>query len=161
MGHAGLQTPEPRAPQVAVGAVVLVTGPGGAESVVLVQRGRPPAVGSWTLPGGRVQGGERLVDAVRREIHEETGLDVEVLGLVEVIEILAESHHYVVLDYACRARGTAGEIAAALIAGDDAQDVRLVPLDELDRYEPTDAVRRVIERARSGARAEPGVEPAP
>lgn len=136
---------------------MLVEREGEPDAVVLVQRGRPPAEGSWTLPGGRVHGGEPLEDAVRREIHEETGLRVEVAGLVEVIEILDDAHHYVVLDYLCRVRP--GD-AVSPVAGDDAADARLVPVDAIGEYAVTDAVRRVIARARSAARAEPRVEPA-
>lgn len=124
-------------PVVAVGAVVIVeTG-----VVVLIQRAKPPNAGSWTLPGGKVNRGEGLVDAVRREVLEETGLEVEVGPLVEVVELVSESWHYVVLDYV--ARRTGGELRA----GDDAADARYVPVTELDRYGVTEAVVRVVKAA--------------
>ena len=90
-------------PRVAVGGVVLDPG-GDGPRVLLVRRGRPPGEGRWSLPGGRVEPGERLAAAVVRELLEETGLVVEVGPLVEVAEILDPPHHYVILDYAVPAR---------------------------------------------------------
>src|SRR5438128_7614457 len=84
-------------PVVAVGGVVLAPGP----RVLLVERARPPMVGKWTLPGGRLRGGESIVDAVEREVFEETGIRVAAGSLVEVVEIVAEGYHYVIHDHLC------------------------------------------------------------
>ena len=114
-----------------------------ATRVLLIKRGKPPSEGTWTFPGGRVVPSERLEDALVREVLEETGLVVAVDELVEVIEVIDERYHYVILDYLVHP--TAG--VEDLRAGDDAADARLVPLSELADYQVTDAVRRVIARA--------------
>ena len=142
-------------PDLAVGAVVLlapIDGPRGGQRdeprVVLIQRGRPPMQGTWTLPGGRVERGEGLHDALRREVREETGLEVEVGALIEVIELRdpGGAHHFVILDYVARPLD-ARVAEASLRAGDDAADARWVALDDLAQYGVTDAVQRVIGRA--------------
>ena len=117
--------------------------PSAAVRVLLIQRGRPPGLGSWTLPGGRVKRGERLTDALKREVMEETGIEVVVGPLVEVVEIVDEQFHYVIMDYLAHPIHGVDRLRA----GDDAADARLVRLDELDDYRVTDALRRVVTRA--------------
>jgi acetyl-CoA carboxylase carboxyl transferase subunit beta len=129
-------------PVLAVGAVIRLEKQG-KPAVVLIQRANPPAAGTWSLPGGRVVSGERLEAALVREILEETGLSIAVDRLIEVIEILGERHHYVILDYAASLIGP----IAALRAGDDAADARIVALDELASYGVTEAVERVVRAA--------------
>ena len=97
-----MQREFPAAPLVGVGAVVFEAG-----RVLLVRRGREPLKGHWSLPGGLVELGERLLDAVVREVREETGLTVEPIELVEVVDRIhwEESrvrYHYVIADYLCR-----------------------------------------------------------
>ncbi|HEY1579923.1 MAG TPA: NUDIX domain-containing protein [Terracidiphilus sp.] len=105
----------PESPIVGVGAVVVDRG-----RVLLVQRGREPSKGKWSLPGGMLEIGESLVDGVAREVEEEAGLKVEVLELVELIDrIIREAgpegerirYHYVIADYLCRVVG--GSLKAA------------------------------------------------
>lgn len=125
-------------PEVAVGAVVLV-----GDRILLVQRKNPPNQGGWSFPGGRVERGEPLVEAVRREVLEETGLDVVATDLIEVFEVVDATYHYVILDYlAAPTRPN-----QTLRAGDDALDARFVPLADLDTYALSEAMHRVIGRA--------------
>ena len=109
-------------PVVAVGAVCLHEG-----RLLLVQRGRGVAVGTWSLPGGRVEHGELLEVALRRELREETGLDVRVTGLCGLAERIVDEHHFVIVDYWCEVDG--GEAVAA----DDAAGVRWASRSDLDQ----------------------------
>lgn len=132
----------PAAPLVGVGAVVVDGG-----RVLLVQRGRPPARGRWSLPGGLVDVGEPLEAAVRREVAEECGLAVDVHDLVGVVDrIVRDSdgrlrYHYVLLDYL--ATPTAGRAEA----GSDALAVQWCELDALGALDVTEGVESMVRRA--------------
>lgn len=133
----------PDAPRVGVGAVVLDGG-----RVLLVKRGRPPSQGKWSIPGGLVGLGERLEDAAVREVEEECGLSVRVLGLCGVIDrIVRENgadpvrYHWVIIDYLAAVTG------GTLRAGSDAAEARWVPLAELDRYDTTEGLAEMVRRA--------------
>ena len=133
----------PQRPIVAVGAVVV-----DGDRVLLVKRANEPLKGEWSLPGGAVEIGETLEQALVREAREETALDVEVGPVVEVLDRIVRDaagrveYHYVILDYLCRARsGTAA-------CGSDADDVRWVGVDELPDLHLTPRVTSVIEKAR-------------
>ncbi len=117
-------------PEVAVGGIVLREGPDGRPAdLLLVQRGRGPGVGRWSVPGGRVEPGERAADAVVREVAEETGLAVAVEGFVGWVERIDPTGgwHHVILDFRARAL----DASAVPVAGDDAAAVRWWPLAEL------------------------------
>jgi len=118
------------------------------DEVLLIRRGRPPKQGEWSLPGGRIEPGERAVEAALRELREETGVEAEITGLLDVVDgIFPEAgRHYVLIDYA--ARWLAGEP----VAGDDAVEARFVALDEVEALVGWGETRRVIGMA-AAARA--------
>jgi len=109
-------------PEVAVGAVALHDG-----ALLLVRRGRGPAAGEWSVPGGRVQTGETVAAALVREVLEETGLETVVDGFLGWVERIGADHHFVILDFAV----TVLDPTETPVAGDDAAEVAWVPLTEL------------------------------
>ena len=133
---APLPTPVP-----AVGVVCLR-----GDSVLLIRRGTPPRLGEWSLPGGRIEPGERAVDAALRELREETGVEAEITGLIDVVDGLfpEAGRHYVLIDYA--ARWVSGEP----VAGDDALEARVVALDEIESLIEWSETRRIIRLAAAG-----------
>ena len=135
----------PDRPVVGVGAVVVQDG-----RALIVKRAHEPRKGEWSLPGGHVHLGETLVDAVRREIREETGLDVEVGEIVEIFDRVHRldgrvEYHFVIVDYVCR------PIGGTLCAGDDAEDVAWVTADEIERYGVNEFAARVIRKGLAAA----------
>lgn len=154
LGVNGLTRREfPEVPIVGVGAVIL-----DGNRVLLVLRGHEPMRGEWSIPGGALELGETLEAAVRREVREETGLEVEPQAIVEVLDkIVPESgrirYHYVLIDFLCRVKGR------TLKPGSDADDVRWVRHEELNShgiYRLAPASVAVIEKAFRMARANKG-----
>ncbi len=107
----------PDAPVAGVGAVIVRDGPRGEKSVLLIRRAQPPLQGEWSLPGGAVELGETLEDAIRREVLEETGLIVDPVEVVKAFDRIARDprdrvqYHYVLIDFLCRVTG--GTLACA------------------------------------------------
>lgn len=114
----------PPRPEVCVGAVVVHDG-----ALLLIERGRGMAVGSWSIPGGRVESGESVTEAVVREVAEETGLAVTCGPFLGWAERRDDEHHVVILDFLA----TVADPAIAR-AGDDAAAVAWVPLGEVAAY---------------------------
>ncbi len=139
----------PRSPVLAAAGVVLR-----GDEVLLIKRGGPPSEGIWSFPGGAVRVGERLVDAVAREVGEETGLNVRVgppVALAERIYRDGEGrvmYHYLIWDFLCLVES--GEPRP----GSDAADLRFFPLKELSRVDPAGDLERVARAARSAALGE-------
>lgn len=129
----------PLVPVVGVGGIVLRTGP----EVLVVERGRPPSVGVWTFPGGKLEGGETIAQAVERELFEETGLRVVAGELVQVVEIVREGYHYVIHDHLC----TMVDPDQKPRPGDDVRAVRFARPSELAQLGTSEETMRVLVRA--------------
>jgi ADP-ribose pyrophosphatase YjhB (NUDIX family) len=127
---------------VGVGALIL-----NRDRILMAQRGKEPLKGWWSLPGGLVETGESLDAAVRREVLEETGLEIRPLGVVEIFERImrdssgAAEYHYVLIDYMCRVKG--GELRA----GDDVCAVEWTRRRDLPQLRITEGTLEVIEKA--------------
>lgn len=137
----------PNRPIVAVGAIVVSEG-----KVLLARRGKEPAYGLWSVPGGAVHLGEELQAAARREIREELGIEVELTDVIEVLERVTRDaegqvlYHYVIVDYLARWIG--GEPTPSA----EALEVRWIAPEEFSQYEMTrgtaDVLRRILEAGR-------------
>ncbi len=131
----------PDHPMVGVGGVVIHRG-----RVLLIRRGGEPLKGEWSLPGGLVELGEELAEAARRELKEETGLDVEPLEILTVFDRIFRDrgrvrYHFVIVDFACRLKG--GRLAPA----SDVLDARWVRRKDLPDYHLTEKAMDVVLRA--------------
>jgi len=139
----------PDRPWVGIGVIAF-----DGDRVLLVQRGKPPRLGSWSLPGGAQHLGERTEAAARRELREETGIEVGPLSLVAVIDSISPDaegdiqYHYTIIDYCARHTG------GTAVPGDDVAAVAWAAPDELAAYALTPEATRVIAEARAllGAR---------
>ncbi|MGB9705536.1 MAG: NUDIX hydrolase [Pyrobaculum sp.] len=128
-------------PAVAVAAVAVKNG-----EVVLVKRKYPPNPGKWSLPGGRVELGERLEEAVLRELREETGLTGRVVKFLQPVEYIERegprvNYHFIILVYLVEVEGDASPTAS-----DDAEDVAVVPVGKALEMDLTKTTREVLEK---------------
>ncbi|MGA3073909.1 MAG: NUDIX hydrolase [Bryobacteraceae bacterium] len=131
----------PQRPVLGIGALIFERG-----RILLVERGKEPLKGYWSLPGGVLEIGETLEQGIVREVREETGLEVEPLKMLEIFERIirdsqgAPEYHYVLIDYICRVTG------GSLRAADDASRVAWVPRRLLSTYQITTGTLPVIEK---------------
>lgn len=129
----------PDRPFVGVGVVVWR-----GDEVLLIERGKGPVSGNWSLPGGKQELGETVRETAHREIREETGIDIDIVGLLDVVDLVRHDKegrvrfHYTLVDF------TATWRAGEAVAGDDAAAVAWVPFDDLDRFNLWDETVRVI-----------------
>jgi ADP-ribose pyrophosphatase YjhB (NUDIX family) len=132
----------PARPVPGVGALIIEN-----DRILLIERGREPLKGYWSLPGGAVETGERLEAALRREVREETGLEVAVLHLIEVFERIMHNadgrpeYHYILMDYIC------GPTGGTLRAADDASRAEWFSENEITALKITEGTLPVIAKA--------------
>ena len=132
----------PKRPLIGVGAIILRR-----DRILMAQRGKEPLKGWWSLPGGALEIGESLKDAVCREVREETGLEIRPRGVFEIFERIipdargAPEYHYVLIYYLCRVTG------GTLCAGDDVCRVEWVRRRDLPGLLITEGTLGVIEKA--------------
>lgn len=132
----------PSRPFCAVGVALIHSG-----RVLLTRRGKPPRQGSWTLPGGGVELGETLEEAARREMQEETGLGLDVAGVIDAVDVILRDkggrvqYHYVIVDFL--GLNPVGQVRPM----SDAQDARWVSQAELPAFDLPARTMQVVERA--------------
>ena len=131
----------PARPLVGTGALILKDG-----GLLLVKRGAQPGFGKWSVPGGLVELGESVEDAMMREVKEEVGFDVEVVKLTDVVDTITldsngrVQYHFVVVNYLARIVG--GELKTAT----DILEARWVPVSEVEKYSLTGSFRAFFEK---------------
>ncbi|MGA2575555.1 MAG: NUDIX hydrolase [Bryobacteraceae bacterium] len=131
----------PKRPILGIGALIF-----NRDKILLVERGKEPLKGYWSLPGGVLETGETLEQGVIREVREETGLEVKPLKVLEIFERIMRDangdaeYHYVLIDYVCRITG------GSLRAADDASRAAWVPRRLLATYQITTGTLPVIEK---------------
>jgi 8-oxo-dGTP diphosphatase len=126
-------------PAIGVGGIVF----NDKRQVLMIQRNQPPAMGLWSVPGGKLEAGESLSDACKREIKEETGLDVVVKNIVAIVERRIESFHYVVIDFLAHLPGDENTMPRAQ---SDVAEAKWISLDNIEEYDLVDGLAEIIMR---------------
>jgi 8-oxo-dGTP diphosphatase len=139
----------PDRPVVGVGGVVIERG-----RALLIKRGSEPLLGEWSIPGGTLELGESLQQGVARELLEETGLEVQVLDMIEAFDRIfldpaatkaadrsRPKYHYVIVDYLCQ------RLTGEAQAGSDVTDIAYATEEELENFHLTSTAMRVLRRA--------------
>lgn len=123
-------------PEVCVGAVAVLE-----DRLLLIRRGHGPAAGEWSLPGGRVHGGETLAEAVVREVAEETGLEAVCDDLVGWVERIGDDHHFVIFDFLVTVLDGPEKGPQA---GDDAAEAAWVAVDDVSHLRLTEGLAEFL-----------------
>jgi 8-oxo-dGTP diphosphatase len=134
-------------PTLGVSGIVFNT----QQQILLIQRNQPPAMGLWSIPGGKLEAGESLVEACRREIKEETGLDTKVKNIVAVVERRVEGFHYVIIDYLAL---LIDEENTQPIAQSDVSEAKWVSLEHLGDYDLVEGLAEIILRTYNACKSD-------
>ena len=126
-------------PTLAVGGIVF----NNQKQILLIQRNQPPAMGFWSIPGGKLEAGESLAEACQREIKEETGLDTGIKNIVAVVQRRIEGFHYVIIDYLAL---LVNQENSQPVAQSDVSDARWVNLEHLVDYDLVEGLADIILR---------------
>jgi len=136
-----MQREYPKQPIVGVAAIIVENG-----KMLLIKRGSEPAAGKWSVPGGVVELGETIEEALIREVMEECGLKIEILKLIDVVDNIIKDadgrikFHYVILEFL--ARPLEGEIKAS----SDALEVKWVPIEKIGEYNITNTLHKLLKK---------------
>ncbi|HYE34998.1 NUDIX hydrolase [Methylocaldum sp.] len=136
----------PPEPAVGVGAIVFDA----SERVLLIRRGKEPAFGLWSIPGGRQEPGETLIQCCRREVLEETGIEIEPGPIVALVERIVSNFHYIIIDFVAVPKDPDGPDPNPAT---DVSDALWVALTDLNRYPLVEGLERVIRIARESSRS--------
>ncbi|CAA9891873.1 ADP-ribose pyrophosphatase [Candidatus Methylobacter favarea] len=134
-------------PAIGVGGIVF----NNQNQVLIIRRNQPPAMGLWSIPGGKLEAGESLAIACKREFKEETGLDIEVKNIVAVVERRIEGFHYVIIDFLAL---LIDQECAEPIAQSDVAEAKWINLVQLDDYEVVEGLTEIISRTYSLSRGD-------
>lgn len=137
---ANLSFPEP---MIGVGGLLFNR----QNQVLLIKRDKPPAQGLWSVPGGKLEAGEGLTECCRREIREETGLDINVLSLIAVVERRIENFHYVIVDFLVELRDESENIP---FAASDVSEAHWIDLEKIGNYPLVSGLLEIIQRTAAG-----------
>jgi 8-oxo-dGTP diphosphatase len=129
---------QPEGPTAGAGAIVWR-----GDEVLLIRRGKAPRLGEWSIPGGRIEHGETAEAAAIREVLEETGCTIAVVGLCDVVDAIGEGRHMVLVDF------TARWVSGEPVAGDDAAEARFVSFEKIGALGMWSETLRVIALSRT------------
>lgn len=136
-----MKIPVNNPPIPAIGVSGIVFNP--QHDILLIKRNQPPALGLWSIPGGKLEAGETLVEACRREVKEETGIAVRVVSMVAVVERRIDQFHYVIVDFLAELEEVCPTIP---VAQTDVSEARWVNMQQLDDFELVPGLKEIIVR---------------
>ncbi|MEQ1531761.1 MAG: NUDIX hydrolase, partial [Methylococcales bacterium] len=129
-------------PEIGVAGIVF----NDQQQVLLIKRNQPPACGLWSIPGGKLEAGESLAEACRREIKEETGLDTQVKNIVAIVERRLEGFHYVIIDFLAELTNQTAEQPRAQT---DVSEACWIAVNQLSRYHLVPGLAAIIQRSQT------------